>query len=396
MQLLIISKNLLDQKDAQAQQSLAFIEALQEVCGRIDVITAQTIEQKQDHLKYIEEKNTKLYILPAQWVSSGTKLFDKITRKIHRNIMATLITKWAKQAGAVANKLSVENNYSAVITIGLPIESHMAGLQLRDKSKWIAHFSDPWPESLMPKPYSDYSIPIINRLQKNVVQKTITQASLISFTCSQSRELFAKYYNFNFEKTLLVPHIASNPLKPIKREDHNFIITHAGSLSRERFFPELFYAVKKLPKNSKIILQFIGNIHQSAQQLVEELGIQERFIFTGQLNKAETLLRMRESNALLLIEAKMEIYPFLPSILADYSALGLPIYAITGEESASAKILKSCSEGYISCYSVNNIMEVLQRITQPPSSESNGIIYEHFNKEKTQKAISNAAQSLTK
>lgn len=390
MKLLIISKNLLDQKDAQSQQSLAFIEALQEVFERIDVITAETTESDLNSLKHLEKGNVKLYPLPAQWVSSGASFIEKIKRKFHRNLMATFITKWAKDAGLIANKLNQKNNYSILISIGLPIESHMAGLQLAEKSKWIAHFSDPWPESIMPKPYSDYSIPIINRLQKDIVQRTINQARLISFTCAQSRDLFAAHYEIDLEKTLVTPHVAPPPIDPLKREDEYFIITHAGSLSRERFFPEFFYAIKELPEESKVIVQFVGHVHPSAQKLVEALGIQHRFVFKGQLSKADTLLLLRESDALLLIEAKMEIYPFLPSKLADYSALGLPIYAITGKESASAQILNSYYDNYTSTYSVASIAKVLQEISTSQRNKNENSIYAAFDKRLTQKIVSEA------
>lgn len=390
MKLLIISKNFLDQKDAQSQQSLAFIEALQEVFERIDVVTAETTENDLNSLKYLEEKNVKLYPLPAQWVNSGAGFIEKIKRKFHRNLMATFITKWAKDAGLIANKLNQKNNYSILISIGLPIESHMVGLQLAEKTKWIAHFSDPWPESIMPKPYSDYSIPVMNRLQKNIVQKTISQARLISFTCTQSRDLFSAHYKMDFERTFITPHVAPPPINLVKREDEGFIITHAGSLSRERFFPEFFYAIKELPKDSKVIVQFVGNVHPSAQQLVETLGIQHRFVFKGQLSKTDTLLCLRESDALLLIEAKMEIYPFLPSKLADYSALGLPIYAITGKESASARILNSYYGNYTSTYSVASIAKVLQEMSTSRRNRNENSIYAEFDKRLTQKIVNEA------
>ena len=390
MKLLIISKNLLDQKDAQSQQSLAFIEALQEVFECIDVIAAQTTESDLRSLKHLETKNIKLYPLPAKWVSSGTEFIEKIKRKLLRNLMATLITKWAKAAGQLANALSRKNNYAAIITIGLPIESHMAGLQLTDKSKWIAHFSDPWPESLMPKPYSDYSIPVINRLQKNLVQKTIKQAKLISFTCTQSRDLFTAHYQININKTYITPHVAPPPITPLKRSDGDFIITHAGSLSRERFFPELFYAIKNLPKESKVIVQFIGYVHPVAQQLVEMLEIQHRVVFIGQLSKVDTIHRLRESDVLLLIEAKMGIYPFLPSKLADYSVFGLPVYAITGTESATAQILDSDCSSYISSYSVSDISGVLQNISVPEEGEFKNLLYANFSKNKIQNIVKSA------
>ena len=304
--------------------------------------------------------------------------------------MAAFSTKWAKTAGNLANDLSRKKNYSAIITIGLPIESHMAGLRLKEKSKWIAHFSDPWPESIMPKPYSDYSIPVINRLQKNVVQKTIDQAKLVSFTCTQSRSLFSAHYKINVNKTYITPHAAPPPITPLKRSDGDFIITHAGSLSRERFFPELFYAIKNLPKESKVIVQFIGYVHPAAQQLVEMLEIQHRVVFIGQLRKVDTIHRLRESDALLLIEAKMEIYPFLPSKLADYSVFGLPVYAITGTESATAQILDSDCNSHISTYSVSDISGVLQNISVPKEGEFKNLLYANFSKSKIQNIVKSA------
>ena len=242
----------------------------------------------------------------------------------------------------------------------------------------------------MPKPYSDYSIPVINRLQKNVVQKTIDQAKLVSFTCTQSRSLFSAHYKINVNKTYITPHTAPPPITPLKRSDGDFIITHAGSLSRERFFPELFYAIKNLPKESKVIVQFIGYVHPVAQQLVEILEIQHRVVFIGQLSKVDTIHRLRESDALLLIEAKMEIYPFMPSKLADYSALGLPIYAITGKKSASAQILNSYYGNYTSTYSVASITKVLQEISTSRHNRKENSIYTVFDKRLTQKTINHA------
>lgn len=390
MKILIISKNLLDFKDAQSQQTLAFIEAMQEVCDHIDVITARTIPPELSSLSYLSEKNIVIHTNDATWVTNGNGLLDKIQRKIERNILATVESEWVKASANLANDLVLKNNYSAIISIGLPIESHMVGLNLKDKSKWIAHFSDPWPESIMPKPYSDYSIPILAGLQRNIVQKIITQAKLISFTCKESRALFARYYRFDIEKTFITPHVAPQPLKSIQRKDGNFIITHAGSLSRERFFTEFFYAIRELPEDCKIIIQFIGNIHSSAQRLVEELGIQKRFIFTGQLSKADTLLCMRKSDALLLIEAKMETYPFLPSKLADYSALSLPIYAITGKDSASAQILRLYHHHYTSTYSVTSIIEALKKISVSHSIENKQSIYEYFDRRNIQGIINKA------
>ncbi|WAU73832.1 hypothetical protein [Acinetobacter sp. TR11] len=360
MKVLIISKHLLNLTDAQSQQTLAFIEAMQEICERIDIITATTIPAELSSLSYLTQKNTTIYTNNAEWITNGNSLFDKIKRKIHRNILAIMESKWVISSQILANNLDLEYNYSAIISIGLPIESHIVGLKLKNKSKWIAHFSDPWPESIMPKPYSDYSIPIINKLQKNVVKKVLNCAKIITFTCTQSRDLFLNHYSFDAKKSYILPHIAPNPVCSVRKSEDSFLITYAGSLSRERFFSDFFIAIANLPKSSNIVIQFIGYIHENAINLIKNLNIENRFIIRGQLNKEETLRYMQQSNALLLIEAKMEIYPFLPSKLADYSAIkNIPIYAVTGENSATSKLILKYNAGFVSTYNKDEIKNTL-------------------------------------
>lgn len=397
MKLLIVSKNLLDQRDAQSQQTLALIMALQRDFDRVDIVTARTTSEELLALKRFVGSNVFVYDLPGKWISNGANFLDKIKRKIQRNMMAASTTRWAKLAGSLSNELDARNNYSAIMTIGLPIESHMVGLLLKEKRKWIAHFSDPWPESLMPKPYSDYSIPIVSALQKRVVQKTLSKAGHVSFTCTQSRDLFLDHYDLNVKETSVVPHIAPSPVRPIRRKDDRFLITHAGSLSRERFSPDFFLAVSELSKESKIIVQFIGNVHKSAMDLVGELGIQDRFVFLGQLDKEVALGHLRESDALLLIEAEMDRYPFLPSKLADYSAVGIPVYAITGKNSAVVEVIERCGAGYASRHSKKDIIETLLKIEEGLFSRSHvGSMYDCFKSDNAKSAVKEIISRLSK
>ncbi|GAB2994529.1 hypothetical protein GCM10010960_09970 [Arenimonas maotaiensis] len=69
-----------------------------------------------------------------------------------------------------------------------------------------------------------------------------------------------------------------------------------------------------------------------------------------------------EGNALLLIEAEMEEYPFLPSKLADYSSITLPILAITGKQSPSAKLISESNGGIVCGHDSDSILNALTSI----------------------------------
>ena len=70
---------------------------------------------------------------------------------------------WATKAKEIAIKLLSSRKFDVLITWGQPMSDHIAGLQIKKKTKikWVAHFSDPWIDN----PYMDfgyYHIKLIN------------------------------------------------------------------------------------------------------------------------------------------------------------------------------------------------------------------------------------------
>lgn len=395
MKILIITKNLLDLRDAQSQQSLALISALSEVFSHVDIICGSTNDFDFKNIKRKVQSNCNFYNLEANWIIEGSSIKDKIHRKIQRNLLATIPSKWVKHASKKANQLNRINNYKIILTIGLPIESNMVGLQLEDKRKWVSAFSDPWPESIMPKPYSDYSLKLINHLQKRIVQRIISESRNIIYTCHQSLELFKSHYSVPQEKCHVVPHVAPKK-QPFSYKKNKLInITFSGSLSRERFFPELFIAISELPNKSLLHFNFIGNVHPAALKIIQDLNIKNRVTLIGQTTKEKTLEIIKDSNILMSIEAKMDSYPFLPSKIADYAAFGLPIFAITGENSATAILIKEHNAGYVSGHSKKEILDKFNELEKNHSEISKFSLYNFFDKEKIKSNYIDLANNLS-
>lgn len=377
--LLLITKHFLDSRDAQAQQSAALASALSEAGATVEVITGAVDPYI---LSASVNPALKVHALPAHWPTRSQTLTGKITRKIDRNLSAWRPTHWARRAAHLASKLMAEKRYSALISIALPMESHIAARHAKRSAPWIACLSDPWPESILPKPYADFAIPLLTDLQKLVVADVFASADALVLPCEEELKFLASIYGLlHKSKTLIIPHIAPSLeaiVAPAKEETAEITVVHGGSLSRERVCPGLAEAFAALPASSRLRIHFIGQTHPNMLQAFNRAGAMERVMVDGWKNKQETLSILMQARALLLVEAPMSTYPFLPSKLADYSATGRPIIAITGSSSPSARLVLENRAGCVSGYDRESILSALQWMESEFVNISSANLSAHF------------------
>lgn len=358
--LLIITKHLLDSRDAQAQQSAALISALSASGIKLDIITGAVSAQASE---ISQAPSTRLYAIPTRWLTDRQNLSAKIARKLERNLTAWLATRWARQAAQLATHLMTCERYDALISIAMPMESHIAALQANRRAPWIACMSDPWPESILPAPYSDLAIPILNSLQKQVVRKTFEKAEALVFPCIEELAYLASHYpSLNKNKAFLIPHVAPSRIHTpqlLAKAHSDITLIHGGALSRERVCSELAQAMGALPEKSRWRLRFVGHTHPEMVRALEHAGAMQRVDIDGWKSKQETLSALSSAQALLLVEARMSSYPFLPSKLADYASTGLPIIAITGPCSPSSRLIHEHNAGLVTNHDANNILQAL-------------------------------------
>lgn len=357
--LLVVTKHLLDPRDAQAQQSAALIAALAENF-RVEVITGAAAPGITP-INF--EHDLQLHALPARWLTHHQTLPAKISRKLDRNLSAWLPTRWAIDAGRLASELVAANRYDAIISIALPMESHIAVQRAKRGAPWVACMSDPWPESLLPPPYSDFALPVLNALQRKTVARSFIEADALVFSCAESLRFLARHYpELEESKAFVVPHVAPGTLRRLSAPEaacNEIDLVHGGALSRERVCPGLAEALAKLPPSSRWRLRFIGQVHPDMLELLERASAMHRVSVDGWKTKSETLAALASAHALLLVEAAMPDYPFLPSKLADYTATGRPIIAITGEQSATARLVRKYNAGFVSGHDANSILRAL-------------------------------------
>lgn len=364
--LLLITKHLLDPRDAQAQQSAALVAALSTAGARVDVITG---EVETGTIPISLSPTLNLYALPARWPTRRQNLAAKVTRKLQRNLAAWAPSHWAKEAARLASGLMAGERYDAVISVASPCVR---------KAPWIAYLSDPWPESILPAPYSDFAIPLLNGLQKQVVTDVFSTADALVFPCAEELDYLALHYpTLARNKAFVIPHVKT--VETTAGYSHtgtstHITVVHGGALSRERVCPGLAEALAALPASSRLRLRLIGHVHPDMLQALERTGAMPRVSIDGWKPKQETLGLLSSAEALLLLEAKMPAYPFLPSKLADYAATGRPIIAITGEGSPSARLIREHDAGLVAGHDFTSILQALQAMeAQYGSLSSHGL-----------------------
>lgn len=376
----MVSKHLLDGRDAQAQQSMALAAALSNAGISVDIITGDVdgvpINACCKHLI--------IHALPAKWLTREKSTMGKIKRKINRNLSACVATKWAKCAAHLATKMMRQEHYDAFISIALPMESHIAAMLSDRNTPWIACLSDPWPEALLPAPYSDFSMPVLTAMQYRVVEKTFKAADALVFTCSNEYDFLASSYPaLASQKSFVIPHVAPSRFAGDERRslDASINVIHAGSISRERVCVGLAEAIGKLPQSSRLQFQFIGEIHAEMLSAFKQSGAMHRIQIVDWRSKREVLSTLMCAQAALLVEAKMPCYPFLPSKLADYSATGRPIIAITGSNSTVAHLIDAHQAGFVANHSVHSILGALQEVEQNYRSKTSIALWREFSAE---------------
>lgn len=395
LRLLVITKHLLDPRDAQAQQSSALIGALAATAGHIDVVTGALSASPAPDFGH----NVIVHALPARWVSHRQSLLAKVVRKLQRNFDACVTTSWARCAAAVTNELMASEHYDAIISMALPMESHIAALNANRKTPWIAYMSDPWPESSLPAPYSDFAVPLLNAMQKRLVSKVFDEADALVFSCLECIDWLTRFYvAIDRDKSHVIPHVAPNsttecPTPGASGEE--LILVHGGALSRERVCPALAEALGRLPPESKWTLRLIGQTHQDMLDAFERAGAMGRVRVEGWMSKREALEALSSGHALLLIEARMSHYPFLPSKLADYAAIGKPIIAITGNESATARLIRATRSGLVSAHQADSILKVMMEMEASSSEYSSATLLELFQPSSVAASYVELVQSLS-
>lgn len=260
---------------------------------------------------------------------------------------------WTLDAAAATRRVIQRDGAEVLVTFAQPWRDNFVGVALgRPRIPWVAHFSDPWVDSLY---YRD--MPGVDRDRDLRCEAAIVkQADLVVFTNQYAADLVMRKYPAWRAKTRVVEHASDSDLLPIA--DSMAGVRPAGRrvlrlsyigtlLADRRTIDDLLDALAKLETRigirGRLELVVIGSGSGTveARKRVSDLGLESLVSFQSQVMYLDSLAAMRASDVLVLIDARAKTNVFLPSKLVDYLMANRPIMAITPAVGASADLMRA-------------------------------------------------------
>jgi len=253
---------------------------------------------------------------------------------------------WVPRAErAVAAKLH-ETGFApdVLVTFGEPMSDHVLGLKLKRRLgvPWVAHFSDPWVDSLYRR--SEVFANLINRRLESEV---VSQADRLIFTSAETVDLVMRKYPAGWRaKIAVVPHSYDPALYSAPARHGKFTARYIGNFFRGRTPIPLFRGLRRLASRRPDALkdwrfELVGRIaarhlwHPARQALPDGLvNVVPTVPYT------RSLALMAESDLLLVIDAPDDLSVFLPSKLVEYLGAGVPVMGIVPPGASASLIAK--------------------------------------------------------
>lgn len=331
--------------NARSLQAGLFVKALAEN-NDVVVVTTQTnsIDKKARSTSY---KVIRLGSPVVQDTYNNSKI-QKIYRRLKKELGVTIGTSWST---AVTNELRdlVGKGYDNIISLSEPFDSHLAvfNFKNRDSINWACFYSDPWPISIMPQPYSNSSIPFLSFFQQYRSKRVLEAADTVFVTNKRVIPYLEQKLQVEIQnKTLITRHQALESSPKYKSTDTQPYLVHCGHLSRERVSKKFFKAlIEQLVVFNASKIKLVGRVCQEMKSLIEKEAWGKKFILTGEVTQQEAMQHSLHSRAVLLIEANMPDSPFIPSKLAEYYALEVPIVCLTNKDSDVDLLMQTNPKG---------------------------------------------------
>lgn len=300
--------------------SLTTINVIKElrIHYNIDILTPSNTVNNFNH-----PHANLFYFKTHSWLNKGT--LGNIQKKLGIKLIK------AKRGFRDALKKIDLDKYDHVVAFGAGGNYHphraLGNVKIRGK-KW-GYFHDPYPKSFFPPPY--------NKLERNTdeeklaseMQVIFNQLDYLWFPSVKLYEWMASQYRIDEAKFKYYPHPL--PKKKISNStvdvnfkkygvEENKFFLHTGTLLKNREVKDIIRGFEKakysggLDMNQKLL--FVGGVNYEVDHLKSDdvLFIKERIPYDEVVNLSKS------ATALMIIEHKSELSPFLPAKVPEYLA----------------------------------------------------------------------------
>jgi glycosyltransferase involved in cell wall biosynthesis len=314
-----------------------------------------------------------LHSLKVDWHPVGRLGPEGLLEKMSR--MASLYPEggwaWGAAASRKIQELCSSGEVSAICSRAMPFISHVAAWRAKKNVKvpWIAHFSDPWP----PDGYSEGRKHSKLRLRWH--RRVLKRAEVVTFPCERVAH-FCESTQWGLAEaakkpqSLILPHIAGDfgGLPKCDRGPRGeFVFLHCGGFTEKRRPDEFLnawadFVERHLENRCRLKFRHVGGVSERLAKLAEEKGVSDTVEQTGPCSYGESLERMAEASALVLVDSyKIRASVYFPSKLSDYIGAGKPVLAMTPQDGTVADLLGKTYHLRADPWDVPMMSEVLDR-----------------------------------
>ncbi len=255
-----------------------------------------------------------------------------------------------KKALEIVDRFKVDAVYSS----SPPYTCSLIARYVRRKRKipWIAGFRDPWTGFISAPRRWWLPARIDSRLEYSVFK----EASIVEVAWEGiQKDALSKYPILDKGKFIHIPNgFDSDDFPAISyTRNEKFTLTYTGSMYGRRNPQSLFDALELLITKGQISqedfkIQLIGRFGSEIYEMINRTTFQKSIEVVGYLPHSESLARLMQSDALLLIvDESKESQEIVPGKVFEYLGTKRPILAICPTDGAVADIIKKTNSGLV-------------------------------------------------
>lgn len=264
---------------------------------------------------------------------------------------------WNYRAYRKAKKLLMTGDYDYIHTIATPMSSHVLGVKLKKEFglPLIIQCNDPWHDNSK----RIYKYQWCSRRDLYYEGQVARYADVIIQSNEVITDIWKERYGEIIEKKIHIvpfsfniynlPKVVACNRNPNKK----IVISHIGNIYSSRSSLTLFQGIEQLLKcypeyREKIVLRFIGSVHQSEKEYVASHNLDYIVEYTGCVNPDDLYSYYLDSDFFLILDVIIKRNGNYPSKLMMYYYYQKPILALTTPQSNLEKEL--LASGHTVCY----------------------------------------------
>lgn len=370
MRMLMISKYYPPVRTAQGLQAAKVAAALTEAGVACQVVCASDPWGTGEPAA----PETRWFPAPTAISEGQGSLGDRVRSILARAHMryAGDLSWWAVEAERQGLEALRSAEHGFIMARMMPEQSLVVGHRLARKSgvPWVATVSDP-PTGWCPPPYPQFRT-FQDRQRLRWMRWALARAPMVVFPSHR----LAKYYERDVavdvsRNHIVLPQIgwaASGVQAGTDERRDSLQLLHIGNFGLRRGDPaiDLLKALSRVcdsraTSTPNIQLGFVGGQSPELLQAVRDLELDRTVTFSPPIPYWDSLKRMQEADALIIIEAKMAEGVFLPSKLADYAASRKPVLMFSPERGEVADIVGGGQHPGFMGQTIEGAVRVLRR-----------------------------------